>query len=236
MEILLQNTDTVALYVRYGGRRYRLEKNEQLTLMTDERGEVEFELCHETSDQLNSFWYVMSAVFALEQMRTVLVVDGVYTVRAAYDRQLIRVRSHAFHFHRHTSYEGFVFHAEPYCVTPKGRSTANADKVKKRARWLYLFGGIKTIFRIADIGLLAILGNIVKYRAVLDLPFTLVLFAISAIGWTDYIVSRRFLSRAVRSSEVERYFNGGRREKYRTKGDELAEKNRFADSPRGDYR
>lgn len=224
MTIRLFNSGSEPLSITVDNTENILEKGQEITIVSSEREVVN--ICHINKNHFNTLWYILNEIFTLEQMRTVLVVDGEYEIIPKYDGQIIKIKSYEYVFDKHTSYKTAVFASDGAIVSRKSLFVQNGKEILKKARFLYLFGGSKTIIPLTAIVLLLSIFDFAfsQTRSFGDVAFILVLTALFLLfGWR-YIKSLSALSEFMREENIKRYFLS-ERVQYRKFSDDLVQKN-----------
>ena len=145
-------------------------------------------------------------IFSLSQMRTILVVDGEYVFESELEETMIEIRSQEYVFEKHTSYELFAFvdnsHVE--CVRLQ---VAQADKIYKKAKLLYLFGGSKAFLLPCGILLFVLLLIAIAFSngSLWDWIEAGVCMVCFLILFARYKKSLMFLKRAMREEMIFSY-------------------------------
>ena len=226
----LHNSNTEPITVEYSGNSIIIEPQKTIELHS-ESPQINIRLHHINNDKLNTAWYILTDIFALEQMRTILVVDGEYTITADNDEAFVKIKSYEYFFEKHTAYQTFIFSSYNCTVQRKNLLVCNKDKILKRAKFLYLFGGIKTFMPISAITLAGLLLNIIfaKTISASNLAYTLAVAIIFIILFSNYIKSLRFLKKAVESESIMNYMLTERKQ-YRKFSDEIVQQNLDTDN------
>lgn len=225
MELKLYNAGVNPLYVEQNGIKKLLQPNE-MQILKYENGECLFKLMHVKKDKFNSIWYLLNDMFTLEQMRTVLVVDGEYCVKSLEEDICMKIKDYEYVFDKNMSYETFVFNLPKEQVCRKYLEVKNANNIAKKAKFLYLFGGDKTLLPLVGIGLLFFLIELLFSSAPSSstLLMTAILFVCFAFLLNKYISSLHLLRKAMREENILTYMSSTRKQ-YRRFSDEVIQKN-----------
>lgn len=188
----------------------------------NQNGEIQIELKHKKTDKFNAIWYIMNDLFTLEQMRTVLTVNGIYNFKVR-NGDIVKIRNHEYVFNKYTSYDTFVFNMENYSVKPQTLYVEDSKKILKKSRFLYLFGGIKTFYLLCTVALIAtLIAVFINGISSKDITLIVVLGIIVLIGLLNYLNSIKFLKIYLSEKNIKDYMNSGRKE-YRKFTDNLIE-------------
>lgn len=230
MNIKLYNADVSPIYIEYDNENILLYPNESKILETNQNGEIIIGLRHYKNDKFNMIWYVMNEIFTLEQMRTILVVDGLYKIKIKNCGDIVKIRNHEYVFNKNMSYDTFVFNMEAYNIQTQHLNVRNGCNLIKKAKFLYLFGGLKTLFPLFTIALIAtLLSFLTNEISLKDIVLTVVLCFIVIIGFINYINSIKLLKNAIDEEQIIKYMSSNRKE-YRKFTDNLVEKQLYKDS------
>lgn len=224
MVLNLINNSKELIGIECCGNRLMIPPNENAMLPL-ESSECSIKFFHFINDRFNFFWYILNEIFTLEQMRTVLVVDGECVINGKCHDPILKIKNHEFVFHKKMSYHAFVFSANGCSIIRKHLEIAQGKKILKRAKILYLFGGSKTIFPLAGIALIASLFKICfsNHAPTWFLLMTFGLAICFFIGFIKYIKSLKQLKIALSPSNILKYFNSSRIE-MRKFSDDLVQK------------
>lgn len=212
MKILLHNSGLEPLYIKVCSEEKIIHSGEchAFTVVKDK---ATMTIKHIKNDRFNSFWYVLNEIFTLEQMRTVLVVDGEYELSAFKDGDMISVKSYEYVFHKNMSYQTAVFSTDGAVVTRKSLCVAHSEQIFRRARILYLFGGSKTLLPLSFIPLVATLleaaVNGFDYENIL---LSVVLLAFFLFSFTRYFKSLKELKISIDQKNILAYFSSERKQ------------------------
>lgn len=224
MIVELHNTSTEPIFVKWKNGSEILQPCQMVSIV-EESNTVKLRLSHQKNNKFNLWWYLLNAVFTLEQMRTVLVVDGEYIINGTSDFVRLKIKDYEYVFEKHTSYQTFVFSVNNGNIVPKKFQIAHGDMILKKAKFLYLFGGIKTLLPITCIALfVAILRMIslteISYGFLGEVILVLVCFILLL---ANYIRSLKLLRRYIAEENVFRYLSSDRKENRKT-SDEIVQK------------
>ncbi len=197
-----------------------------ITAIDSDNDEISIELCHTEDEKLNILWYILNELFTLEQMKTVLIVDGKYTIKSLCDSPLIKIKDYEYVFEKYTSYQTYIFASNESYVIRDRLQVKDPDKIIKKSKYLYLFGGDKTLFPIIGI---ATVVSTVKIAFMSFIPTWY--WIMSALLWSCflwfgsiYIKSLKSLQKAMSSDAIMEYMLSERKE-YRNFSDDLVQKN-----------
>ena len=76
----------------------------------------------------------MNDIFTLEQMRTILVVDGEYKINCYCDNAILKIQSYEYVFEQNTSYQTFIFSTQNCSITRENLQIPNKSKIAKKAQ------------------------------------------------------------------------------------------------------
>lgn len=236
MNVELYNAGVEPFLIEQNGIKKLIQPCESQKVVFDNDTGV-IKLTHVNKDKLNVLWYSLNALFALEQMRTVLVVEGEYILKPSCEDMIVKVKNHEYVFEKHTSYETFVFAVKGGEIHRKHLEVANADKIIKKAKFLYLFGGNKSFLLFFGIALLALLIEILLASSLsgwfwIELVFAVAMFLILC---AKYKKSLKILRKAVKTENILKYMHSSRNE-YRKFSDELVQKHLDANAGNDIYR
>ena len=230
MNVLFYNADVLPIYIECYGETIALQPKEQTNLKTDQNGEIIISLKHHITDKFNIAWYIMNEIFTLEQMRTVLVVDGIYKIKVKNSGDLVKIRNREYVFNKNISYDTFVFNMVEYDIQILHLSVVNSNSILKKSKFLYLFGGSKTLFPLFTVALFAtiisMLNNQLSFSNVI---LIVVLCFVVFIGFINYLNSIKLLKHSIREEEIIKYMYSERKE-YRKLTDNLKDKQLYFDS------
>ncbi len=230
MNVILQNSDVFPINIKINCESFNLQPKEKLILETNQNGSLVFELKHHIKDKFNSFWYIMNDIFTLEQMRTVLVVDGVYNVNPKIDNSLIEIRNHEYVFNKNISYDVFVFKCAKNEINIIDLEVDNSQKILNRSKILYLFGGGKTLFPLCFLALIITIIRILIYDITVWQMFLAVVFGLlTIVGLFRYLSSINLLKKSINKKSVIEYMSSERKE-FRKFTDDIVEKSLYGDS------
>ncbi len=232
MIVELYNASTEPIFVGWENSIKILQPRQAISLC-GEGDTVNIRLLHQNNNKFNLWWYLLNAVFTLEQMRTVLVVDGEYEINRSSDVVRVKVKDCEYVFHKNTSYQTFVFSANDGTIFPKKLNVAHRDAVLKKAKFLYLFGGIKTLFPITGIALIIAILKMVSL-AKISCEFLGIVIFLSfcfTVFLANYIKSLTLLKTYTMEKSIFRYLSSERKE-YRKLSDEIVQK--YMDTNAGD--
>ncbi len=224
MKTTFQNVDINPIHIKHNNHTVKLEPNETIDLETNEEGFIEIGLVHDTKDKFNPIWYSLNEIFTLEQMRTVLVTDGVYIIKPWEEGTIVKIKSYEYVFHKDTSYDTFVFNVNSYDLQRKKLYVPNETKIIKRSKFLYLFGGQKTFLPLMCILLVSMLIKIALSSIIPDWAIIVTVFsAISVVVlFFKYLNCLKFLKRVIKEREILDYMQSSRPQ-YRNFSDNLVQ-------------
>lgn len=223
MELNLCNTGVEPIVIEYCDIDILLNPNETRTISCNTSAECYIKIYHINNNKFNTLWYILNEIFTLEQMRTVLVVDGEYKISCACDNPTIKIKSQEYVFERNTSYQTFIFSSNSCSVTKVDLKVANELAISKKAKILYLFGGYKTLFPLTGIATVTSLIKIALYGAPPWFAILTIGLAICfALCFLKYIYALKRLTAAMNSENILKYLSSQRRE-FRKFTDELAQ-------------
>ena len=224
MECKLYNTGTEAVTVLYADKTVLLNPCEDVVLNT---GSDKFciKLQHTKGYGYHGLWYVLNEIFTLEQMCTALIVDGEYVITPQKQEMLIHFKDYEYVFEKNTSYRTFVFHAQGAKLERERLSVVQGERILSQAKFLYLFGGKKTLLPLSVVLFFACCSNLLfasDAYAWMWLPaiLSLLLFAVS---FANYLRSLKSLKKAIYEDNILRYMASERKE-HRTSQDDLVRK------------
>lgn len=231
MRCELYNNSTETIMIVHNGTITHLSPCTSIKISSVD-DEVCLDLLHIHNKKLSVIWYVLNALFTLEQMRTVLVVDGTYVIQSSDEHTLVKVKDYEYVFEKNTAYQTFVFNVKGGCVVRKSLSVANRKSILRKAKFLYLFGGKKTFLPLSGaMFIAAILGAPTVGSAAFTC--TLAVLAASVFIWSlmQYIRSLGFLKRVTKGESILHYLSSQRNE-CRQATDNLVQK--YMDKNAGD--
>ena len=219
MFVQLYNSGVDSIYINYSDGDAVLKPRESINLPL-QNGETRIRLSHIQNDKFSSLWYVLTEMFTLEQMRTVLVVDGEYVIKT--DRP-VKVKNHEYVFDKNISYETFVFSSEK--VIRKHLEVAKSERIKKRAKILYLFGGLKSFLPISFIlTVLTFVSTVINYKSSFLSWLSVLMFGGMFVYMLKrYLQSLRILDQAITEKSIMEYMNSERKE-FRKPYDDIVQK------------
>lgn len=183
---------------------------------------LDIKICHVINEKFNTIWYILNDIFTLEQMRTVLVVDGEYTLTSFVSHSSIKIKNHEYVFDKNMSYETYVFSSDDCKIVRTHLWVNNSNKIYQKAKWLYLIGGNKTMLPLSGIALVSLCIKTVlspqNERWVLGL--LVFLFLYFGFRLNIYFKSLRDLKNAMKEHSILSYMNSNRIE-YRKFTDNL---------------
>lgn len=144
MILCFNNVGTETLVIEQNGQREMLPPATKKAVYFVGKA-VCVRIMHTVSDRFRVGWYLAESALALSQMRTVLVVDGEYVFKPMHDNTMVEVKSWEYVFEKHTAYQTFAFSANDCTIERKRLEVVQGDKVYRKAKFLYLFGGIKSL-------------------------------------------------------------------------------------------
>lgn len=198
------NTGDEVLHIEYNGIKSELGAGEH-TAIAYNGDLVSVKLSHKRNDRFKFIWYLLHAISLDEQMRTVLVVDGIYTFRPLCDNAVVKVKSYEYLFGKDISYQTFIF-APHECEFQRNHlEVANGQKIYKRAKFLYLFGGWKTLLPISIIGLIIMLATFSGTTT--DWMWLIGEIACTIILTINYIKSLMFLKKSLKEKLIFDYLS-----------------------------
>lgn len=236
MIIELYNSGTELFTVELQDHVETLQPCQEISISVD-NDTVDIKLLHKKGDKFNAWWYLLNEIFTLEQMRTVVVVDGKYQVKSSSDVVRIKVKDYEYIFHKNISYQVFVFSVDEGFVSPKGLNVAHRNKILNRAKFLYLVGGIKTLLPITGMALLIAISLMVGADKILssDMGLVIVLFVSFVLLLANYIKSLRFLRKCTTEEYIFQYLSSERKE-HRSESDDIIQKYRDVNAGKEGYR
>lgn len=226
MPLTIRNTGEEHILIEHETTKAVLAPGETMSLESDLQA-FPVKISYTVKDKFNSLWYMLTEIFALEPMRTVLVVNGEYDIQCTSDDPFLKIGSREFVFDKHMSYQTFVFSAEGCLVTRKNFAVADRQKIMKKAKILYLFGGSRTFLPLSALALAVFLIGPLLVSAVPDWNWTMifVLACCFAVCFFRYCQALRQLKNAMEPANILSYMASPRKE-YRNYMDEVAQKQR----------
>lgn len=223
MTINLCNNSIEPIIIGYNKMSIFLNPNETRKIDCD-LSNCSIRIQHVKNDKLSVLWYIMNEVFTLEQMRTVLVVNGEYEISDISDNSTVRILSHEYVFEKNTSYQTFIFSADGCYIIRKQLEVDNSKKISTKARILYLFGGNRTVLPLSGIAFISSLFKLIGANEVpiwfftmtLGLGICFILFLIR------YLKSLKKLDYAMKNANILKYLSSQRKE-YRKFTDEIVQ-------------
>ena len=205
MTLYLHNTTIESIIVEQFGTRCVIQPSEIKGIYFEGK-EICLKLFHSVSDRLNIGWYLAESIIFLSQMRTALVVDGEYVFKPAFDEITVKIKSREYVFEKYTSYQTFVF-AAPDCNIERRRlQVAHEDKIYKKAKFLYLFGGSKSFLMPCGVLVLVLLSTTDFTKGItgdwLETGFWLICFLILFIRYRKSLI---FLKKAMDENTILEY-------------------------------
>ena len=219
----IYNSYVEPIIIKYSDKAVVLQPNQNVKLYSD-CNEIIVKLCHIKNNKFSVFGYLLHELFTLEQMRTVLVVDGEYIVQSLGQEPVIKIKDYEFVFDKKTSYQTFVFSLDECLIQRRHLDVVNENKIITKARWLYLFGGSKTLLPLTGIALLSSLIKILiaSYTPMWFWVMTLSLLACFILSFVKYVNSLKFLRKVMQEKYIMDYLLSERKE-YRVFSDALAQ-------------
>lgn len=226
MIVELCNSGTEPFTVELQDHTEILQPCQQISISMDS-DTVDIKLLHQKSDKFNAWWYLLHAIFALKQMRTELVIDGKYQVKSKSDVVRIKVKDYEYIFHKNFSYQVFVFSVDEGTISPQRLNVAHRNKILNRAKFLYLFGGIKTLLPITGIAVLIAISLMVDFDKIprTDKGSVIFVFVSFVLLLANYIKSLKFLRKCTTEEYVFQYLSSERKE-HRRESDDIVQKYR----------
>ena len=168
---------------------------------------------------------MLNEVFTLEQMRTVLVVDGQYSLKLLCEHSSVKIKEREFVFDKNTSYQTFVFSTNQVQIQYDNLNVAKSSEVLKKAKFLYLFGGKKTFLPLSAIALVSWIIKMVSASYITMWVWMILggITACFALTLVNYIQSLSFLKQAIDNKHIIQYLLSERKE-YRKLSDDLVQK------------
>lgn len=224
MTLELHNAGIETIIVKQGDISAQLYPGKSINIYTA-NDEVKIALSHENEDKFSPVWYLLNEVFTLEQMRTVLVVDGRYSLKLLCEHSSVKIKVKEFVFDKNTSYQTFVFSTNQAQIQYDELNVVKSSEIVKKAKFLYLFGGIKTFLPLSTIALVAWIIKMLSTSRI-ALWVWVVLGGITAcfiFTLVNYIQSLIFLNQVIDKQHIIRYLSSERKE-YRKLSDDLVQK------------
>lgn len=224
MIVELCNASTEPILIKWNNNTEILQPC-QIISISVESDTVDVRLLHQNNNKFNLWWYLLNVVFTLEQMRTVLVVDGKYKIKATSDVVQVKIKDCEYVFHKNTSYQLFIFSVHEGSISPQKLNVAHGNTVLNKAKFLYLFGGIKTLLPITGIALLTAILRIVSLAEISCEFIGIVIFLSACFGLllANYIKSLKLLRKYTMEECILRYLSSERKE-HRNVSDEIVRK------------
>ena len=224
MTLELYNAGIKTIIVKQGDISTQLCPSKSINIRT-ENDEITIMLSHEKQGNFSAVWYLLNEIFSLEQMRTVLVVDGKYNLKLLCEHSSVKIKEREFVFDKNTSYHTFVFSTNQVQIQYDDLNVVKKSEVLKKAKFLYLFGGTKTFLPLSAIALVAWIIKMLSASR-LALWVWVVLGGITVcfvVMLMNYVRSVRFLKQAIDNKYIIRYLLSDRKE-YRRLSDDLVQK------------
>ena len=208
MILCFNNVGTETLVIEQNGRREMLPPATKRAVYFDGKA-VCVRIMHTVSDRFRVGWYLAESALALSQMRTVLVVDGEYVFKPMHENTTIEVKSWEYVFEKYTAYQTFAFSANDCTIERNRLEVVQGDKVYRKAKFLYLFGGIKSLLIPTGVVSFILLINALSYGTVWNwtrVGFWVICFTILLSG---YKRSLKFLKRSMQETQIFAYMDSG---------------------------
>lgn len=224
MTLELYNAGIEIFIITHGGISTQVYPGESIEIYT-RNDEIIITLLHKNKDKFSPLWYLLNEIFTLEQMRTVLVVDGRYSLKLLCEHAVVKIKEKEFVFHKNTSYQTFVFSTNQVQIKHDDLNVVRGSAILKKARFLYLLGGIKTFLPLSAIALVAWITKM-SCASHIALWMWIVLGGIIAcfiLTLLNYIRSIKFLKQSIDKKHIIQYLSSERKE-CRKLSDDLVQK------------
>ena len=221
MEIKIVNEDVYPFYIVYQNNSITLLPKTSCSLTFSD--EVIFKLKHMKPDKNNSVLYLLTAFVSYEQSRIELIVDGEYKFKPKEREQILKIKSREYVFNKKVSYDTFVFNCNSGSISCTHYFIPDKDNILKKCRFLYLFGGIKSIFPMCIIVfLVSLLCSLFNNNMLDNISLTIGSGITAMIFAVSYIRSLRFLRESCKEDKIRAYMDSKRIE-YRTYEDNVVQ-------------
>ena len=168
--------------------------------------------------------YLLNALISYEHSRVELCVDGEYSLSLLGSDTTLKIRNYEYVFASDLSYNAFTFNCSPDKLKRSGYVVSDEKKILKKYRFLYLFGGVKSLFPICVIlffaSLLCLLFGINKPE---HIYFAVASGVCAFVLGRNYVQSMKALQNAMYPNNIHAYMASTRIE-HRTAEDIMVQK------------
>lgn len=223
MEIKLVNADINPVYVAYQNSTVLLQPGESSSYTAC--GRFDFKLKHLKPDINNSLMYMADALISYKQSRIVFTVDGEYSFQTEEENVILKFKPYEYVRSKNFSYDVFVFNCHPEHIACTKYEVPGREAILNKCRFLYLFGGIKTLLPISLLIFILSLSCIISEINLRENVFFAITSGVSSILLgASYLRSLHILRECSDEANIRTYMDS-QREECRTLEDDLVQKN-----------